>query len=94
MEDFLNRKMDGEEFCDKVDGLRNNLINGVEKFQVDLIFGKITDFQPDPRTKKLSGFLTGCFCCCDEFMEDYENEEFYTLIKNGFLNLQKVLDED
>jgi len=27
-------------------------------------------------------------------MEDYENEEFYTSIKNGFSQLQKFLDED
>jgi len=94
MEDFLNRKIDGEELCDRVCGLRRELRNACEKFQLDLGSGKIKDFQPDERSKKLSGFLTGFFCEYDHFMEDYETEEFYTSIKNGFLNLQKVLNEE
>ena len=94
MEDFLNRKIDGEEFCDRVDGLRRKLINACEKFELDLSSGKIKDFQPDERSKKLRGFLTGFFCECENFMGDYENEEFYTSIKNGVLNLQKVWNEE
>ena len=96
MEDFLNQKIDGELFCDQVYGFRRKLINTCEKFKLELISSpeKIKDFQPDGRSKKLSGFLTGCFCYCDDFMEDYENEEFYTWIKNKFSYLQKVLDED
>ena len=94
MEDFLNRKIDGEELCDRVRGLRRELINACEKFKLDLSSGKIKDFQPDERSKKLNGFLTGCFFECENFMEDYENEEFYTAIKNGVLNLQKVLNEE
>ena len=94
MEDFLNRKIDGEELCDRVYGLRRELMNKVEKFKLDLISGKIKDFQPDERSNKLRGFLTGFFCECENFLEDYENEEFYTLIKNGFFNLQKVLTEN
>ena len=92
--DFLNGKIDGEELCNIVYGLRNKLRKRVKKFQVDLISEKIKDFQPEEGSNELSGFLTGCFCCCEDFMENYENEEFYTSIKNGFLNLQKVLDED
>jgi hypothetical protein len=94
MEDFLNRKIDGEELCGRVYGLRRELMNAVEKFKLDLISGKIKDFQPDERSNELSGFLTGFFCECDHFMEDYENEEFYISIKNGFFNLQKVLTEN
>ena len=94
MEDFLNRKIDGEEFCGRVYGLRRELRNACEKFKLDLSSGKIKDFQPDERSKKLSGFLTGFFCECDHFTEDYENEEFYTSITNGFFNLQKVLNEE
>ena len=40
------------------------------------------DFQPDERSNEFSGFLTGFFCECDHFIENYENEEFYTSIKN------------
>ena len=94
MEDFLNRKIDGEELCGRVYGLRRKLINGCEKFKLELGSGKVKDFQPDGRSKKLSGFLTGLYCECEHFAEDYENDEFYTSIKNGFLNFQKALNEE
>ena len=60
MEDFLNRKIDGEELFDRVDELRNSLINKCKKFNLELTSGskKIKAFQPDERSKKLSGFLT------------------------------------
>ena len=95
MEDFLNRKIDGEELCGRVYGLRRKLINACEKFKLELTSSseKIKDFQPDGRSKKLSGFLTGLYCECEHFDEDYENDEFYTSIKNGFLNFQKALNE-
>jgi hypothetical protein len=94
MEDFLNRKIDGEELCGRVYGLRRKLINACEKFKLELGSGKVKDFQPDVRSKKLSGFLTGLYCECEHFAEDYENDEFYTSIKNGFLNFQKALNEE
>ena len=96
MEDFLNKKIDGELFCDQVYGLRRKLINTCEKFKLELISSseKIKDFQPDGRSKKLSGFLTGLYCECEHFAEDYQNDVFYTSIKNGFLNFQKALNEE
>ena len=102
MEDFLNRKIDGEELCDRVYGLRRKLINACEKFKLELGSEEFKDFQPDGRSKKLNGFLTGLFCECEHFAdksrrklrEDYENHQFYTSIKNGFLKFQKVLNEE
>lgn len=96
MEDFLNRKIDGEEWCDRVYGLRRNLVNKCEKFNLELTFGleKIKAFQPDERSKKLSGFSTSFYFKCEHFEEDYENEEFYNSIKNGVLNFQKALNEE
>jgi hypothetical protein len=94
MQDFLNRKIDGQEFCDRVFGLRRNLMIARDKFLVQLGAGEVKDFQPDPRSKKLSGFLDGLFCYCDDFMEDYENDQFSNAIQNGFLNFQKVLNEE
>jgi hypothetical protein len=94
MENFLNRKINGEKFCDRVFGFRRELMNRYDKFLLELSSGKVKDFQPDERSKKLSGFLTGLFCYCDDFMEDYENEEFSTAIQNGFLNFQKALNEE
>jgi len=98
MKNFLNKKIDGELFCDQVYGLRLKLINTSEKFKLELISNseKIKDFQPDERSKKLSGFLTGLYCECEYFAdaEDYQNEEFYDSIKNGFLNFQKALNKE
>jgi len=98
MEDFLNKKIDGELFCDQVYGLRRKLINTCEKFKLELISSseKIKDFQPDGRSKKLSGFLTDLYCECEYFTEaeDYQNEKFYDSIKNGFLNFQKALNKE
>lgn len=56
MEDFLNRKINGEEFCDGVYGLRWKLINSCKKFNIDLGSERLKDFQPDVRGKKLSIF--------------------------------------
>jgi len=94
MQDFLNRKINGQEFCDRVFGLRRNLMIACDQFLVQLVAGEVKDFQPDPRSKKLSGFLTGLFCYCDDFMEDYENDEFSNAMQNGFLNFQKALNEE
>jgi hypothetical protein len=94
MKDFLNRKIDGELFCDQVFGLRRNLMIASDKFLIQLGAGEVKDFQPDPRSKKLSGFLSGLFCYCDDFMEDYENDQFSDAMQNGFLNFQKALNEE
>ena len=37
MKNFLNKKIDGELFCDQVYGLRRKLINTCEKFNLELI---------------------------------------------------------
>jgi len=94
MQDFLNRKIDGQEFCDRVFGLRRNLMIATDKFLIQLGAGEVKDFQPDPRSKNRSGFLSGLFCYCDDFMEDYENDQFYDAMQNGFLNFQKALNEE
>lgn len=94
MQDFLDRKIDGQKFCGRVFGLRRNSMIASDKFLIQLGAGEVKDFQPDPRSKKLSGFLTGLFCYCDDFMEDYENDEFSNAMQNGFLNFQKALNEE
>lgn len=94
MQDFLNRKIHGQEFASRVFGLRRNLMNASDQFLVQLGAGEVKDFQPDSRSKKLCGFLTGLFCECNHFMEDYQNPQFSNSIQNGFLNFQKALDED
>ena len=90
MQDFLNKKIHGQEFSSRVFGLRRNLMIASDQFLVQLGAGEVKDFQPDPRSKKLSGFLTGLFCYCDDFRGDYENDQFSNAMQNGFLNLQKA----
>ena len=94
MQDFFNRKIDGQGFCDRVFGLRRNLMIATDQFLVQLGTGKVKDFQPDPRSKKLSSFLDSLFCYCDNFVEDYENDQFSNAMQNGFLNFQKALNEE
>ena len=93
MQEVLNRKIDGQEFCDRVFGLRRNLMITCDQSIIQLGEGEVTDFQPDPRAKKVSGFLDGLFCYCDDFMEDYENDQFFNGMQNGFLNFQKALKD-
>ena len=71
MKNFLNKKINVELFCDEVHGLRCKLISTCEKFKLELISssGKIKDFQPNRRGKKLSGFLTAFYCECEYFDE-------------------------
>ena len=83
-----------QKFCDRVFGLRRNLMNTSDQFLVQLGAGEVKYFQPDPESKKLSGFLDGLFCYCDDFMEDYENDQFSNAMQNGFLNFQKALNEE
>ena len=91
MENFLNRKINGKKFCDRVFGFRRKLMNRYDKFLLELSLEKVKDFQSDERSKKLSGFLTYLFCYCDDFMGDYENDEFSTTIQNSFLNFQNFI---
>ena len=94
MEDFLNKKIDGEEFCGGVFGLRRTLMIESDQFLVQLAAGEVKNFQPDPRVSQCSGFLDSLFCYCDDFMEDYENDQFITAMQNGFLNFQEALNEE
>lgn len=94
MQDFLNRKIEGQKFCDRIFGLRRNLMIGSDKFLIQLGAGEVKDFQPDPRSEKLSGFLTFLFCYCDDFMEDYENDQFYDAMQKRFFKLSKSLNEE
>ena len=96
MEDFLNKKIDGEELCDQVYGLRSRLVETYKQFRLELTSDseKIKAFQPDEKAKKLRGFLTTVYCECEHFDDDYENEELYTFIEYVFLKFQKILNEE
>jgi hypothetical protein len=56
--------------------LRRKLIDRFDEFISELVSEKLKDFQPDVRSKKLSGLLISLYCECEYFDEDSENEEF------------------
>ena len=85
MENFINKTINGKKLCNEVDSLRRKLIDSCQKFNWKLGLEKLKDFQPDERSKKFSEFLTSLYSECESFDEDYENDEFYTFIKNEFL---------
>ena len=94
MQDFLDKKIDGEDFCSNVFGLRRTCMIAGDQFLVQLAAGEVENFQPDSRVSQCSGFLDSLFCYCDDFMEDYENDQFITTMQNGFLNFQEALNEE
>ena len=93
LEDFLLGKSDGEKLCNQISSLRRELIIACETFQSELILGSesVKNFQPDKKAKKPNGFLTGLFCRCEDFEDDYQNDKFYNSIKIGFLNFQEAI---
>nr|QYB19076.1 hypothetical protein [Climaconeis cf. scalaris] len=94
MEKFVNRIISGEEFSDSFLGLLQRLKYERDGFLKELISEKLKDFQVDPRSYRFSRFISFIRCECDNFMEDYQNEEFYDSIKDCFLKLQKALNEE
>lgn len=94
MEKFVNRIISGEEFRDSFIQLRQRLIYECDGFIKELGSEKLKDFQLDPRSNGFGSLISFLRAECDNFIEDYQNEEFYDSIKNGFLKFQKVLNEE
>jgi hypothetical protein len=86
MQDFLNRKSMVRNF---VIGLWTpcNLMIARDQFLVQLGAGEVKDFRPDPRSSLV--VLDGLFCC-DDFMEDYENDQFSNAMQNSFFKLSEL----
>jgi hypothetical protein len=92
MEKFVNGIIDGQEFSDSFLELR--LIYTCDEFIEELDSEKLKNFQPDLRSTGFGGLISFLRAECDNFSEDYQNEEFYDSIKDCFLKLQKVLNEE
>jgi hypothetical protein len=91
---FLNKEMDAEEFHDSLFGLRRNHIAKCKKFLSKLISEEIKYFFPNKESYKVKGFLTFLYCECENFELNFDEEELYTSIRNGFLKFQKILNEE
>jgi hypothetical protein len=94
MEKFVNRIISGEEFSNSFFELRQRLIYECDGFLKELSSETLKDFQLDPRSNGFGSFISFLRAECDNFSEDYQNEEFYDSIKDCFLKLQKALNEE
>ena len=83
-----------EEFNDSFFELRQRLIYECDGFLKPLSSKKLEDFQIDPRSDGFGSLISFLGAECDNFTEDYQNEEFYDSIKDYFLKLQKALNEE
>ena len=94
MEKFVNKIINGEEFSNSFLELRQRLIYECDGFLKELGSEKLKDFQLDPRSYGFGSLISFLRAECDNFSEDYQNEEFYASIKDCFLKLQKALNEE
>lgn len=94
MEKFVNRVINGEEFNDSFLELRKKVEDENKVVLEEVSSGKLKDFQIDPRSHKFGNLISFLRAECDNFGEDYQNEEFYDSIKDCYLKLQKVLNEE
>jgi len=92
MQNFVNGIIDGEEFSEDFSGLSRQLETTCNEFKSDL--EKLKDFQPDIRSKGFGSLISFFRAECDNFDEDYENDEVYDSIKEVYFQLQKTLDEE
>lgn len=94
MEKFVNKIISGEEFSDSFLELRQRCIYECDRILKNLGSEKLKNFLLDPRSNNFGSLISFLRAECDNFSEDYQNEEFYDSIKNCFLKLQKALNEE
>ena len=96
LRNFLTKKINCEEFYDYVFGLRRNHIAKCHQFLSDLASEKeeLKDFSPTEKAKKLKDFLSALSSVCENFDNDSDEEKLYTRVRNGFLALIKILNEE
>lgn len=96
MEKFVNKIISGEEFSNSFLELYQRLIYECDGFLKELGSEKLKDFQfqLDRRSAGFGSLISFLRAECNNFSEDYQNEEFYDSIKDCFLILQKALNEE
>jgi hypothetical protein len=92
MDNFIHGIIDGQEFSDSFCGLHRKTFEAHNAFKID--FERLKGFHPDPRSKRFGTLISFLSAECDNFEEDYDNKKFYDSIKDCFLKLQKVLNEE
>jgi len=92
MENFINGIIDGEKFSDNFSVLYRKTLDAYNTLKID--FERLKDFQPDVRSKGFGGLISFLRAECDNFEEDYDNDEFFDSIKEICFKLQEVLDKE
>ena len=75
-------------------GLRRKHLSRCNKFLSKLAAGEIKEFFPNKESLKFAGFLSSLYFECEHFEMNWDEEEFYNSIQNGFLKFQKILNEE
>jgi hypothetical protein len=94
MQAFLNKEIDAQEFHDSVFGLRCKHLAKCDKFLSKLVSEEIKDFFPTKESYKLKGFLSTLYFKCEHFETNFNEDELYTSIGNGFLKFQNFLNRE
>lgn len=92
MENFINGIIDGEKFSDNFSVLYRKTLDAHNGLKID--FERLKDFQPDVRSKGFGGLISFLRAECDNFEEDYDNDEFFDSIKEIWFKLQEALDKE
>lgn len=109
MQNFLNEKIDIEEFSDNIFAFRREVEQELNDTYVKLAFEsgseKFQDFNPNLRVKGQSSLAGSLYVLCD-FYEDFDiaedpeddlylkNQKFSKNIKQYLLKFQQLLDQD
>lgn len=94
MEKFVDGIITGDEFNDSFFELSQNLIYEYDDSIKKLDSEKLKNFQLNPRSNGFNNLISFVRAECNNFSENYQNEEFYDCIKDCFLQLQKALNEE
>lgn len=91
---FLNRIIEGLKFDNDLSILVKEIENIFNEIISELDSEKFQDFNPDVRLIGFGNLISFLKSECDNFYPDYDDEDFYQSMKDCFLKLQEVLDEE
>ena len=94
LDNYVNKIISGEEFSDSLFEFRENVTDECDNLLKVLSSSDVEDFELDARSKGFGSLISFIRAECDNFSDDYQNEEFYQSMKDCFLKLQKALNEE
>jgi hypothetical protein len=92
MKNFLNRIIDDAKFSDNLSVLYRKTLDAYNALKI--YFERLKYFQLDLKSKGFGGLIRFSRVKCDNFEEDYNNDEFFDSIKKICFKLQEALDKE